>query len=191
MGVQPSTSWTYCVLARSFPPSVGWRASCEPWSASTLVSHTRSSSLSIKLRVAYAPCSAWNTTKVMCKHVQTSCTHKNTIYTCIKILIFIPTEGQDRCSPTEDKGESSLSLSPRQWSDECELYNNLESRGEVDNLRFSFGTPTPKECDDLLHFCLKGCSLSIWYDIYKFTQISTHHIFKFYMLINQLSRPSY
>ena len=72
----------------------------------------------------------------------------------------------------DGKKESSLPLSPRRWSDECELYNKLESQGEVNNLQFSFRTPTPEECDDLLCFYLKGCSLSIGYDIYKFTQIS-------------------
>ena len=191
MGVQPLASWTYCVLAWPSSPCVGWRASYKPFYASTLVSRTRSSSLSIKLRVASAPCSASNTNKVMCKNVQTSCKHKNTIYTCIKRLMFIPTESRDRCSPIEDKGEPYLPLSPRRWSDECELYNKLESWGEVDNLRLSFGTPTLEECDDLLRFCLKGFSLSIWYDIYKFTQISAHNIFKFYMLIPQIQRPSY
>ena len=82
------------------------------------------------------------------------------------------TEGRDPHSPIDDKGDSSLPLSLCQWSDECELYNKLESRGEIDNLRFSFWTPTAEECDDLLCFCLKGFSLSIGYDIYKFTQIS-------------------
>ena len=72
----------------------------------------------------------------------------------------------------DDKGESSLPLSPHWWSDECELYNKVESQGEVDNLRFSFRTSIHEECDDLLRFCLKGCSLSIEYDIYKITQIS-------------------
>ena len=134
MGVQPSASWTYYVRARPSSPYVGWRASCEPFSASTLVSHTQSSSLSRNICVDSAPCSATNTTKVMCKHVQTSCTHKNTIYTCIKRLMFIPIKGQDWCSPTKDKGESSLPLSPRRWSDECELCNKLEYRVEVNNI---------------------------------------------------------
>ena len=71
----------------------------------------------------------------------------------------------------DDKGESSLPLLPRRWSDECELYNKLESWGEVNNLQLSFETQTPEECDDLLRFCLEDFSLSIWYDIYKFTQI--------------------
>ena len=140
MGVQTSASWTYCILQWPSLPCVGWLASCEPYSASTLVSHT---------------------------------------------------EGRDRRSPTEDKGESALPLWPRWWSDECELYHELEYLGEVDNLRLSFWTPTPEECDDLLRFCLKGCALSIWYDIYKFTKISNHNIFKFYMLISQIQRPSY
>ena len=72
----------------------------------------------------------------------------------------------------DDKRESSLPLSPRRWPDKCELYNKLESGGEVDNLWFSFRTPTPEKCDELLRFCLKGYSLSIGYDIYKFIEIS-------------------
>ena len=86
----------------------------------------------------------------------------------------------------DDKEESSLPLSPRRWSNECELYNKLESRGEVNNIWFSFRTPTPEKCDDLLRFYLKGCSLSIGYDIYK-----VYRNINFYMLINQLQRPSY
>ena len=56
----------------------------------------------------------------------------------------------------DDKGESSLPLSPCWWSDKCELYNKLESGGEVDNILFSFQTPTPEKCDDHLCFCLKA-----------------------------------